>query len=927
MKKFVVLVLTMIVSIVIYSQETPISNTTWNTCQGFLVDTGMSAGDYGNNENFTMTICSDTDTIINLFFNLYAAGAGDTLSIYDGSDTDAPFIGSFTDYSLSQQNITSSNPEGCLTLVWSTDGADIGNFTAEVSCEAPCIPPFVDVTVNGDTAYTIYACPGSEVSFDASGTTFNDGTLLSSFEWNFYDGTDVDSTSWPIASHIFENPGGYLISLTVIDDNDCQSTNVIDLLVLVSTYPIWDPAISIEHCVGEGEIIFEQTGEDGVDLQISQELFDYNVEAVPFTFNFGGLDGGYLFIPDDQTTCFESTVTVQGFSPGATIEEVGLLENLFINFEHSFMGDLTITFICPNNQSIAVHQQGGGGTNLGTPDQGDGTGPGEGFDYWWSPNAEAGTWADEGANYAVLPSGTYSSAQDFSSLIGCPVNGIWTVQICDSWGSDDGYIFDWHIEFDSTLFPSFVGTSPIYGMNCDSTYFNSDYFTQNDDCTLDWNQPILESGEIPVIVTTTNNFGCTFNDTISFMVYDDPIADAGLDQQICELDAIVQLSGSSSGETSALGDYHYEWTPSVFLSDSLSFTPTLDDNAQGDLWYYLTVSPIDHPLCASIDSVHIVIAPTPQPVIVPDGGTIICSNGEIGLSVEDNYSGYEWNNDISLNTNTVTVPPGTHIVTVYYDPNCPVSDTIVITALPTADFLDNSLCQLEYFINDNDENIPGSWSYTTSDGGELEFNSDGSNTFVTATAMGNYQLTFTDNCGLSDDFNINMLLPPTEEQFTIPLYFQPCDDEAPLLLQPSGSDFNFYSWEWSNGSTEPNTGVVESGVYTYMVSNACGSNEDTTTVEFISCNLIIPNIFTPDQRDTLNNYFVIDGLHFFPGSHLAVYNRWGNIVYESQDYKNNWSPTKDNVADGTYYYVLNVARSNGSTDDYAGYVAIIRDPK
>ena len=31
------------------------------------------------------------------------------------------------------------------------------------------------------------------------------------------------------------------------------------------------------------------------------------------------------------------------------------------------MGDLTITFICPNGKSILVHQQGGNGTFLGQP--------------------------------------------------------------------------------------------------------------------------------------------------------------------------------------------------------------------------------------------------------------------------------------------------------------------------------------------------------------------------------------------------------------------------------------------------------------------------------------------------------------------------------------------------------------------------------
>ena len=60
------------------------------------------------------------------------------------------------------------------------------------------------------------------------------------------------------------------------------------------------------------------------------------------------------------------------------------------------MGDLTIVFICPNGSSMAVHQQGGGGTFLGVPvdNDADPYSPGEGFDYSWTPDAINGTWAE-----------------------------------------------------------------------------------------------------------------------------------------------------------------------------------------------------------------------------------------------------------------------------------------------------------------------------------------------------------------------------------------------------------------------------------------------------------------------------------------------------------------------------------------------------
>ncbi|MFB0923785.1 MAG: gliding motility-associated C-terminal domain-containing protein, partial [Vicingaceae bacterium] len=52
-----------------------------------------------------------------------------------------------------------------------------------------------------------------------------------------------------------------------------------------------------------------------------------------------------------------------------------------------------------------------------------------------------------------------------------------------------------------------------------------------------------------------------------------------------------------------------------------------------------------------------------------------------------------------------------------------------------------------------------------------------------------------------------------------------------------------------------------------------------------------------------------DGLEHFPGSSLVVFNRWGNSVYENNDYQNDWSPS--NISVGTYYYILT---PNGTVD-------------
>jgi len=160
---------------------------------------------------------------------------------------------------------------------------------------------------------------------------------------------------------------------------------------------------------------------------------------------------GGLFIPDDQTQCFSQEVNVSGYPEGAILGDSLSLDAIAVNMEHSFMGDLTITMICPNGSSMGVHQQGGGGTFLGVPLDNDATPdvPGVGYDYTWSSAASNGTWADNAGG--TLPSGSYESAQPWTLLEGCPLNGAWTFEVCDSWGSDNGFIFGWALQFSEAI--------------------------------------------------------------------------------------------------------------------------------------------------------------------------------------------------------------------------------------------------------------------------------------------------------------------------------------------------------------------------------------------------------------------------------------------------------------------------------------------
>ncbi|MCP4089643.1 MAG: T9SS type B sorting domain-containing protein, partial [Gammaproteobacteria bacterium] len=107
---------------------------------------------------------------------------------------------------------------------------------------------------------------------------------------------------------------------------------------------------------------------------------------------------------------------------------------------------------------------------------------------------------------------------------------------------------------------------------------------------------------------------------------------------------------------------------------------------------------------------------------------------------------------------------------------------------------------------------------------------------------------------------------------------------------------------------------------TYTVYNAGGS-DDALIYIYVKCDVIeVFTGFSPNE-DGVNDYFRIEGLQKYTEHDLRIYNRWGNQVYSSQQYKSNWRGEFEGkpLPDGTYFYVLDVGEKILS-----GYVQIYR---
>ncbi|WP_461534476.1 Ig-like domain-containing protein, partial [Sinomicrobium sp.] len=104
-------------------------------------------------------------------------------------------------------------------------------------------------------------------------------------------------------------------------------------------------------------------------------------------------------------------------------------------------------------------------------------------------------------------------------------------------------------------------------------------------------------------------------------------------------------------------------------------------------------------------------------------------------------------------------------------------------------------------------------------------------------------------------------------------------------------------------------------VVTIEGSSPLDANLDNNTAQVAvePLTLIVYNEFSPNG-DGFNDTFVIDGIQLYPNNTLEIYNRYGNLVYKTSGYNNDWEgianksgagAEKDELPAGTYYYVLN----------------------
>ena len=110
-----------------------------------------------------------------------------------------------------------------------------------------------------------------------------------------------------------------------------------------------------------------------------------------------------------------------------------------------------------------------------------------------------------------------------------------------------------------------------------------------------------------------------------------------------------------------------------------------------------------------------------------------------------------------------------------------------------------------------------------------------------------------------------------------------------------------------------------------IVNPPCPSSSDTVTINIPEIPIEIPSVFTPNG-DGKNDLFEIKHIDLYPEASIEIYNRWGDLIYKSDNYANpaNWWDAKYNGKEspmGSYVYILKLSEDK---DVIKGIISIVK---
>jgi gliding motility-associated-like protein len=150
----------------------------------------------------------------------------------------------------------------------------------------------------------------------------------------------------------------------------------------------------------------------------------------------------------------------------------------------------------------------------------------------------------------------------------------------------------------------------------------------------------------------------------------------------------------------------------------------------------------------------------------------------------------------------------------------------------------------------------------------------------------------------------------------------------------TGSNATKYFWMFGDENKQNSSDQNPSFIYTkpgifickLIVKNddGCIDSTDESLTIAETATLFASNVFTPNGDSTNDRFFAIGTS--IKDFHMYIYNRWGDIVFESNEINNGWTGDSNGnpCPDGVYMYIINAKGTNDKTYNLHGTVTLIR---
>lgn len=309
--------------------------------------------------------------------------------------------------------------------------------------------------------------------------------------------------------------------------------------------------------------------------------------------------------------------------------------------------------------------------------------------------------------------------------------------------------------------------------------------------------------------------------------------------------------------------------------------------------------------CTNIDS--ITFYPKTRPVVSLRNDTTVCKGTPILIDAANPGHTIFWSTGDTTQTISKT-KAGMYTVKVTNAENCYTIDSFNLYNFPVPSILSQKnvvVCSDSVITLQAN---PSMTNYKWNDGSTLNA--------LTVNTGGKYWVSITDshNCIHGDTAMVTLKQRP---EVLIKDHIETCELDLPLQTERS-----YAHYLWNNSDTSSTFTITSYGTINLSVTdtNNCSNTINIVVENNCPSSVKIPNVFTPNG-DGINDNIIPEYLHITE-TRFTIFNRWGRIVFETQNVNEAWNG--EDAPEGTYYYILNCKGNAGEEFALRGSITLMR---